>query len=101
MMLGKSLTSPEAPKGPQSYAETLAALTAQKWVVVNEGPSGAQLRLPKKMRRQTSVALAIGLLVLLLLHWIAGAAIMGIALIDFAIQKEKTHFLSREAPRLP
>jgi hypothetical protein len=99
MIINPSLRADTA--GPKGYSDVIAALTAQKWEMVSEGPSGAQLKQAKAMRLQTKIALVIGVVVLLLVHWIAGAAIAAIALVDFAIQKPRTHFVSRDNPRLP
>lgn len=82
-----------------TYSSILTQLTADGWVVVNESSSGAQLKLPKKMRTQTKWALGIG--AVLVLVYGLGLLVMAFALIDYAVQKDRTHFLSREAPTLP
>jgi preprotein translocase subunit SecF len=84
-----------------TYSETLAKLTADKWQVVNEGPSGAQLRQPKKMKTLDTIVLVLGV-VCLFFAWPLGLLFIVLALLDLAFfTKERTHFLSRENPRLP
>ena len=61
--------------------------------MISEGPSGAQMELPKKMKGQTKGALVIGFL--LILAWGFGIIIIIAALIDYAMQKKQTKFISR------
>lgn len=84
-----------------NYSETLARLTADKWQVVNEGPSGAQLKQPKKMKPLDTACAAIGV-VCLFFAWPIGVLLIGVAVLDLVFfTKERTHFLSRDNPRLP
>ena len=48
-----------------TFETALSTLIAQKWTVVSEGPSGAQLIGEKKMTRQTRLALIVGAVLLL------------------------------------
>jgi hypothetical protein len=52
------LNQPES--ADQKYTRELKEHLAKGWVVLSEGPSGAQLELPKKMKTQTKIALVIG-----------------------------------------
>ncbi len=84
-----------------SYSEILASLTADKWEVVNEGPSGAQLKRPRQMMTQTKVCLIAGG-VMLLFYWPVALLLIAVATFDyFVMTKERTHFLGRENPALP
>jgi hypothetical protein len=84
-----------------AYSETLAKLTADGWQLVTDGPSGAQLKKPKKMRTLDSVCAVIGV-VCLFFAWPLGLLLILIAILDFAFfTKERTHFLSRDLPMMP
>ncbi len=65
----------------------------------SEGTSGAQLKFPKKMRTQTKVALVAGAVLLLVFG--LGLILILFAMIDHAMAKTPTHFLSRKTPTLP
>ncbi len=85
----------------RTYAETLATLTADKWEVVQEGPSGAQLKRPRQMMTQTKVCLIVGG-VCLLFFWPLALILIAIATFDyFVMTKGRTHFLSRDLPTMP
>lgn len=93
-IMNKSLQFP-------SYPEILAKLVSEKWIVVSEGPSGAQMKRPRQMMTQTKVCLIIGG-VCLLFYWPIALLLIAVAAFDyFVFTKERTHFLSREAPMLP
>jgi len=77
----------------QRYRSELKQALAAGWILLSEGPSGAQLELPKKMRTQTQVALILG--VVLLFAYGLGLILIIVALIDYAIQKKETKFVSR------
>jgi hypothetical protein len=84
-----------------TYPEVLAKLTADKWLVIQEGPSGAQLKRPRQMMTQTKVVLILGG-VCLLLYWPLALLLIPVALLDyFVMTKERTFFLSRETPEMP
>jgi len=81
-----------------SYAEALAKLTADKWELVAEGPSGAQLKKPKKI---SSGAFIFGV-ILLFFYWPAGVLIIVAAAVEQAFfTKQPAHFLNRELPTMP
>jgi hypothetical protein len=83
------------PEGAEEkYTRQLKGALAEGWIMLSEGPSGAQLELPKKMKTQTKVALVVGFF-LLFLFWGLGAIVMIAALIDYAMQKKQTKFISR------
>lgn len=84
-----------------NYSETLAKLLNNKWQMVSEGPSGAQLKLPKKMKTLDSICAIIGVVCLFFL-WPLGLLLILIAILDFAFfTKEQTFFLSRDVPTMP
>lgn len=86
------------PTTPATYTEILTKLTSDKWQLVAEGPSGAQLKKPKP----TSVLPFVLGLLLLLLWWPIGILILIAAVIQYAIlTKEPTYFLSRDNPHMP
>jgi hypothetical protein len=92
-------TDPSPEDRAANYSAILSSLTENKWVVVSEGPSGAQLRHPRVMTTSTKVVLIIGVVGLLaggagILFLILGAA-------DYAMTKEQNHFLNRENPSRP
>jgi hypothetical protein len=82
-----------------TFETALSTLIAQKWTVVSEGPSGAQLIGEKKMTRQTRLALIVGAVLVLAAG--IGLIVMAFALIDYWMTKPPTHFLSRAQPSLP
>ena len=75
------------------YRAELRAALAEGWVLLSEGPSGAQLELPRRMKTQTKIALVLGFL--LVLAWGFGLIIVAAALIDYALQKKETKFIAR------
>jgi hypothetical protein len=84
----------QAPESAEErYSRQFKEALAQGWVVLSEGPSGAQMELPKKMKTQTKVALVIGLILILL--WGFGFLVIIAALIDYAMQKKETKFIAR------
>lgn len=85
---------------PMSYDAALRQITTRGWIMVAEGPSGAQLREPKKMTGQNKACLVLG--ALLLIVWGVGLLLILLVVIQhYMLQKERNHFLSRETPRLP
>ena len=83
------------PEGAEEkYTRQLKGALAEGWIMLSEGPSGAQLELPKKMRTQTKVAVVVGFLLVFLFWWL-GLIVVGASLIDYAMQKKQTKFLSR------
>jgi hypothetical protein len=84
----------------QKYSEILASLTSQEWVVVTEGASGAQMKLPRAMRFSTKLVFAVGIIGLLAFG--LGIILIILGLIDYyALTKEESYFLSRETPGMP
>jgi hypothetical protein len=69
----------------------------QGWIVVSDGPSGAQLSKKKTMRGADKVCLVLGIFGLLLYG--LGIILIAIAVLDYAFfTKEQTAFLSRTNP---
>ena len=77
----------------QRYKEELSDALARNWIMISEGPSGAQMELPKTMKTQTKVALILGFV--LLIAWGFGIILIAAALIDYAMQKKQTKFIAR------
>jgi hypothetical protein len=88
------LTSSVSESTEERYTHQLKGALAEGWIMLSEGPSGAQLELPKKMKTQTKVALVVGFLLVFLFWWL-GLIVIGAALIDYAMQKKQTKFISR------
>lgn len=85
---------------PLDYSATLAKLMSLGWQMVSEGPSGAQLKQPKKMMLQTKLVIIIGALCGLFTFGLS-LLLVAVAVVDYAIQKDPAHFLSRDNPQLP
>lgn len=82
------------PAPPPTVAD-LPGLLATGWEVVSDGPSGVKLQGERTMRLLDKLALAVGV-VLLPFWWVAGAVLVGIAVIDYlALTPRKTVFLQR------
>lgn len=97
--IGLTSASSTPPKVALTYESALAELQTQGWVLTNENPSGAQLRLPKKMRTADKVCIGIGIP---LLFVGAGLLLILIGLIDYAAYtKDRDYFLRRELPAMP
>lgn len=77
----------------ERYQKSLKEALGKGWIMISEGPSGAQLELPKRMKGQTKGAIIVGIL-LVFLYGI-GVIIIAAALIDYAMQKKETQFISR------
>ena len=93
-------SSPVKQQATLSYSGILTSLTNDKWTLVTEGVSGAQLKRPRVMLTQTKVVLAIG--VVGLFAFGIGLLFILVGLLDYYVgQKELSHFLSRENPSMP
>ena len=74
---------------------------AKKWEVISDGPSGVQLRAPKKLRKFDWLALGLGLLCfglgfLTVLAYGFGLILVALGLLDyFVLTKAQTVFLPR------
>jgi hypothetical protein len=84
---------PAPPVVPPKFDEQLRAYLRDGYEVVSDGPSGVQLRGPKKMRRQTKVAMILG--AVLTLAYGIGLVLLLFAMIDHAMAKPPTVFLPR------
>ena len=101
-----------------SYQAQLQKHLSSGWQMIAEGSSGAQLKKPKQLSRNTKQALVLGILLVFpsyfigaaLALWIAiyavllGLLFIGLALLDHAFRaKEETVFIPREVaePRDP
>lgn len=74
------------------YRGHIQHYTNQGWEVVSEGPSGAQLREPKKMRSLDRAVLVVGIPLVFL--WGLGVLLIAIALIDYIfLTPQKTLFI--------
>jgi hypothetical protein len=82
-----------------TYDVALQGALKSGWIMVSEGPSGAQLKKPKKMRGLDKLCLLAGVAVGLF-NVIVGGFLILIAVVDYAVlTKDRTQFLSRETPR--
>lgn len=85
------------PKSAPDYASELSRLTSEGWVVQSDGPSGAQLIGPKKMRKADQAAAILGA-ALIIFFWALGLILIVAAAIDYlAFTKPPTKFLARPA----
>jgi hypothetical protein len=81
-----------------TYPSALSAALAAGWVMVSEGPSGAQLRKPKQMRGLDKLCLISGM-VCFFFFWPVALVLILLAVLDYAfLTKERTAFLSRDNP---
>ena len=79
------------------YKKLLSFAISEGWTVSSEGPSGAQLKKPRKMATSTKVVLYLG--IILLLAWGVGLILIIISLIDYYVRtKEQTYYLDRSRP---
>ena len=92
-----------AQKAAAALQRQVAELAAQHWEVISDGPSGVQLRKPKKMKRSGQVWLGLGLLTLILglvklkaLVCGLGLVIIAFVIVDYYVYtKPETKFLPR------
>lgn len=74
--------------------QQISAYVAQRWEVISDGPSGVQLRAPKKMKMIDLICLILGLP--MVFFWGLGLILIGLGLIDyFVFTKSETKFLPR------
>ena len=74
-------------------------MTASGWEMVSEGTSGAQMKKAKEMSTAAKICIGVGIPGLFL----AGLGIILIlaGVLEYALSKEPTHFLSRTNPTYP
>jgi len=102
---GRRAVAPSQAAADQDAATALqqhvAKLVAKKWEVISDGPSGVQLRAPKKLRKFDWLALGLGLLCfglgfLTVLAYGFGLILVALGLLDyFVLTKAQTVFLPR------
>jgi len=91
MLIGKSSSAPD-------YPEALAAATRSGWQVVTEGPSGAQLRRPKRWSLFGKIGTAAAVAALGI-DWQLSLLIAVPVVLEFVfLSPSKSVFLSREKP---
>ena len=74
--------------------QQVAELVSQRWEVISDGPSGVQLRAPKKIKLIDLICLIIGFLTIV--FYGLGLILIGLGLIDyFVFTKVETKFLPR------
>jgi hypothetical protein len=86
------------PDAEQEAAEALqhqiAELVTQRWEVISDGPSGVQLRAPKKIKVIDLICLIIGLP--MIVFYGLGLILVGLGLVDYYVfTKQETKFLPR------
>jgi hypothetical protein len=75
--------------------QQISDLVSRRWEVISDGPSGVQLRAPKKLKLIDLICLIVGVPALILFHWI-GLVPIALGLIDyFVFTKVETKFLPR------
>lgn len=85
----------------ENYPGVLRKLTGDGWAVVSEGPSGAQLRGPKKMKALDVAAMVLGV-TLAFIFPVVGFILIGAAVLDYVfLTPRREFFLSRDKPREP
>jgi len=95
------------PETPDLLQQQVEDLVSQQWVVVSDGPSGVQLRAPKKMKTHDIVGLGAGLVSLgvglkTVYGYCLGVVLIGAVLIDyFLFTKAETKFLPRQTEPKP
>ena len=78
----------------EALLQQIAELVAQGWEVISDGPSGVQLRAPKKIKRIDLICLIVG--VPTVVFYGLGLILIGLGLIDyFVFTKAPTKFLPR------
>ena len=78
----------------EAFQQQIAELVARRWEVISDGPTGAQLRAPKKMKVIDLICLIIGLPTNV--FYGLGLILIGLGLIDYLIfTKAETKFLPR------
>lgn len=74
--------------------EQIAKLVSQHWIVISDGPTGVQLRSPRKLKKLDLLCLIIGLP--MIMFYGLGLILVGLALIDhFVLTKTEMKFLPR------
>lgn len=76
------------------FQEQIAELVHANWEVISDGPTGVQLRAPKRLKVIDLVCFIIGLP--MIYFWGLGLILIGLGLIDhFVLTKQETRFLAR------
>jgi len=77
-----------------AYQAEIAQLVEARWVVISDGPTGVQLRAPRKMKIIDLICLIVGLP--MIVFWGLGLILIGLGLIDhFVLTQPETKFLPR------
>jgi hypothetical protein len=83
-----------------TYDAVLQGALAKGWIVLSEGPSGAQLKRPKEMKALDKWCIGLGVPLILLFG--VGFILVAFGLIDYALfTKDKTFFVGRISPASP
>lgn len=95
---GRKPTNVFNPDASQEAADALqqqiAELVEKRWEVISDGPSGVQLRAPRKMKMIDLLCLIVGLP--MVVFYGLGLILIGLGLIDyFVFTKVETRFLPR------
>lgn len=87
--------NPDAGKeAADAFQLQIAGLVARRWEVISDGPTGVQLRAPKKMKVIDMICLVVGLPAVVF-HGL-GVVLIGLGLIDYFIfTKAEKKFLPR------
>jgi len=93
-------TTEADPDAATTLQAQVAGLVAQHWEVISDGPSGVQLRAPRKLRILQLLGIVLGLASFALgtltpLAYGIGLILIGLALLDYYVfTKRETKFLA-------
>lgn len=82
------------PTPEQEFRSELRLMTQKGWVVVNEGPSGAQLKKPRTLSFVTGLLILLGV-ASVFFNYLGTVAFLAIAALNYAMTPDKTRFLPR------
>jgi hypothetical protein len=89
-----SLNPDASQEAAGAYQQQIADLVAQNWEVISDGPTGVQLRAPKKVKVIDLLCFIVGLPTIV--FWGVGLILIGLGLIDhFVLTKTEMKFLPR------
>lgn len=78
----------------EAFQRQIAELVRTNWEVISDGPTGVQLRAPKKIKVIDLICLIIGLP--MIVYYGLGLILVGLGLVDhYVFTKQETKFLAR------
>ncbi len=90
-----ALLNPEASQeAADAFQQQIAELVRENWEVISDGPTGVQLRAPKRLKVIDLICFIVGLP--MIVFYGLGLILLGLGLIDyFILTKQETRFLAR------